>query len=141
VQCGDIDQGELIFNSLIEKNIGTYGAMMKGYIKHNQAQKAIDLFKEIKHPDDIIYTLLMKAYAHMASKDQLNSIKRIVETIPKSLHSNTYFHTSLINAFAQCGDIETAKTIFDSTTSKSIESYGALMKGGIISLFFLNHFI
>lgn len=109
--------------------LNLYVLFFKAYIKHNLAQKAIDLFKEIKNPDDITYTLLMKAYAHIASKDQLNSIKRIVETIPKSLHSNTYFRTSLINAFAQCGDIENAKNIFDSTENKSIESYGALMKG------------
>ena len=80
----------------------------------------------------------MKAYAQIASKDQLNSIKNVLETIPQSLYSNTYFLTSLINAFAQSGDVEAAKSIFDSTKNQSIESYGALIKG---TIHFLKYFI
>ncbi|CAF4373458.1 unnamed protein product, partial [Rotaria sordida] len=44
---GDIQSAERVFHSIKEKNIITYGAMIKGYIGNEMSERALDLFEQI----------------------------------------------------------------------------------------------
>ena len=146
IKCSDMAYAQSVFNSLTNKNIEMYGAMINGntfiymvlkiqllfylgYFKSNQPDKAIGLFKEIKEPNDVIYILLCHACAQLKSDEGLSLIKTIAKDIPKSFYSNPRLQTSLIDAFAKCGDIVSAQTVFNSSKNKNIEMYGALMNG------------
>ncbi|CAF4362564.1 unnamed protein product, partial [Rotaria sordida] len=61
MQCGDITNAQLLFDTTTKKNI--INIFLKGYIKNNQPNKAIDLFNEIKNPNEIIINLLFNACA------------------------------------------------------------------------------
>ena len=65
----------------------------------------------------------------LGSTEALNIIKKVLSDIPKSFYSNDYLNTSLIDALMKCGDIETAQSLFSSTTNKTIEKVNAMMKG------------
>jgi hypothetical protein len=69
VQCGDVIHAQSLFDRSLNKISPMYGAMMKGnnhlelflfrifclgYIKNNQANIVIDLFNEIKNPDELL---------------------------------------------------------------------------------------
>ena len=108
-----------------------------GYIKNHQPHRAIEIFKEIQKPDIIIYTLLCNTCAQLKSDEGLSLIKTIAKDIPKSFYSNPRLQTSLIDAFAKCGDIVSAQTIFNSSTNKNIQIYGAMMNG--IFYLFIHH--
>ena len=93
--------------------------------------KAIDVFQQIKNPGDITYTILFNACAQLASDDALIFIKNIMKNIPQSFRSNRWLTTSLIDALAKCGDMTSAQAVFDSSSQRNIELYGALMKGSV----------
>ena len=100
-----------------------------GYIKNNQADKAIDLFNEIKNPDEICVTLLFNACAQLGTLEALNLTKQISKNIGKSIHSNVRLLTSLLDALMKCGDVTYAQSLFNTSTEKNIQMYGAMMKG------------
>ncbi|CAF1639242.1 unnamed protein product, partial [Rotaria magnacalcarata] len=106
-----------------------YGAMMKGYIENNQANKAIHLFHEIKKPDEIIITILFNACANLKTNEGLNLVKEVYKETPKSFQSNPYLLTSLLDAFMKCGDVSNAELLFDKISNKALQMYGAMMKG------------
>ena len=99
----------------------------KVYIINNQATKALDLFKEIEKPDDVIYLLLCNACAQLKSEEALNLVKTISKDIPKSFYSNPRLRTSLLDVFIKCGDIQAAESFFTSSADKDVEMYGAMM--------------
>lgn len=91
--------------------------------------KAINLFKKTRNPNHVVYILCFQACAQIASNECLNIVKTISNDLPHSLSNNKRVITSLIDAFVECGDIEKAESIYDSTSIQSIEMTGALMKG------------
>ena len=99
-----------------------------GYIKNNQADKAIDLFNQIKSPDEVNIILLFNACAQLGTDEALNLTKKVWKEIPKSFDSNRYLLTSLFDALIKCGDCLNAEILFSKMT-KSVESYGNLMNG------------
>ena len=102
---------------------------MLGYITNNEAKKAIELFKQIKHPNHVIYILFLNACAQLGTNESLNSIKKISKNIPQTIYSNEKLLTSLIDALAKCGDIESAQTVFYTSKTRTAHMCNALMKG------------
>ncbi|CAF4437669.1 unnamed protein product, partial [Adineta steineri] len=49
--------------------------------------------------------------------------------IPKSFRSNPLLIASLLDALMKCGDTKQAESLFDKTTNKTIQMYGAMMNG------------
>ncbi|CAF0963616.1 unnamed protein product [Adineta steineri] len=132
MQCGDTINAELLFDTATKKSLSMYAAMMKGYIKTNQANKAIDLFNEIKNPDEVIIILLFNACAQLANKETLHLIKDVTSKIPKSFYLNSYLLTSQIDALMKCRDIPNAEALFGKTLNKTLSMYGAMMKGYLL---------
>ncbi|CAF2207835.1 unnamed protein product, partial [Rotaria magnacalcarata] len=58
MKCGDVAHAESLFYSSKEKVLPMYGAMMKGYVENNLAQKTIELFNELKNPAGMNTVLL-----------------------------------------------------------------------------------
>ncbi len=100
-----------------------------GYIKNNQANKAIDLFNQIKNPDEFNITVLFNACAQLGTNEALGLTKKISEEIPKSFYSNPRLVTSLLDALMKCGDVHHAQSLFDASTKKVMQMYGAMMNG------------
>ncbi|CAF1298068.1 unnamed protein product [Rotaria sordida] len=131
MQCGDVTRAQLLFDSTSKKILQMYGAMMKGYIKNNMANKAIDLFNEIKDPDEIVTNLLFNACAELKTSEALSLTKKVSSQMPKLFYSNLRLLTSLLDALIKCGDVTHAQSLFDASTKKILPMYGAMMKGYI----------
>jgi pentatricopeptide repeat protein len=129
VQCGHVIQAQELFNKSRKKDLYMYGAMMKGYITNNQSNMAIDLFHQVKNPDEILFTLLFNACAQLGTKQSLNSIEKYLKDIENKYHSNSYIITSLIDAFMKCGDVNRAQILFQNSKIKVLHMYGAMIKG------------
>ena len=99
-----------------------------GYIRNNQAQKAIDLFHEIENPDEVNVMLFFNACAHPTSAQALDLVKKLWKEMPESYHSNSHLTASLLDALIKCGDCSSAEILF-ATMKESVENYGNLMSG------------
>ncbi|CAF1644608.1 unnamed protein product, partial [Adineta ricciae] len=132
VECEDVEHAEKIFETIKTKQLPMYGAMMKGYIASNQAQKSIDLFEKIDPPDAIIINLLFNACAQLRTPEALNLTKHVLSIMNQSFLQNEFIITSLLDALVKCGDVEHAELIFTTLeTKKTLPIYGAMMKGYI----------
>ncbi|CAF4069265.1 unnamed protein product, partial [Rotaria sp. Silwood1] len=132
MQCGDVVNAESLFNKTKKKTLSIYGAMMKGYIKNNMSNKAIDIFNKIENPNEIILNLLFNACAELKTNEALDLAKETSKRMSKSFHSNPYILSSFLDALMKCGDIKYAQSVFDKSKEKVLPMYGAMMKGYII---------
>ncbi|CAF1606549.1 unnamed protein product, partial [Rotaria magnacalcarata] len=131
VHCADVASAKSLFDSIKNKTPAMYGIMMKGYIKHKQANKAIALFNEIQNPNDVHMILLFNSCAQLKTKEALDLVKKTSKQIPESFYSNPHLLTSLLDALMKCGDVAHAESLFYSSKVKVLSSYGAMMKGYI----------
>ncbi|CAF1628019.1 unnamed protein product, partial [Adineta ricciae] len=133
MQCGDIKSAEIAFGESLNKSVYTYGAMMKGYIKNETSEKAIDLFKQIKGPDAVLVTLLFKACAQIPSKESLNIAKITWKKYQNTSLLNPHALSSLISALMKHNDVKNAENVFQQQSNKTLSMYGAMMNGYIIN--------
>ena len=106
-----------------------------GYIDNQLINESINLFYEIKNPNDIIFILLFNACAQLETNEALNLVKTVSTKMPTSFYSNPHLLTSLLDALMKCGDVETAEILFNKVKIKEISMYGAMMKGMITRRF------
>ncbi|CAF2132356.1 unnamed protein product [Rotaria magnacalcarata] len=129
MKCGDVAHAESLFSNAKEKDLPSYGAMMKGYAGNNLPKQAIELFNKIPDPNDVHMIMLLNACAQLKTKQALDIVKNISKRIPKSFFSNPHILTSLLDALMKCGDVAHAESLFSSAKEKVLSSYGAMMKG------------
>ncbi|UJR15885.1 hypothetical protein I4U23_002810 [Adineta vaga] len=129
MQCNDVKRAESVFTEIANKALFHYGAMMKGYVKHAMPEKAIHIFDQINSPDDVAILLLFNACAQLGNKDALDRVKNVWKSIPSKFYTNTNLVASLIDALMKCGDVENARSVFDSSKSKALHMFNALMSG------------
>ncbi|CAF0993594.1 unnamed protein product [Adineta steineri] len=127
INCAHMKDARLLFDTLTKKSLSIYEAMMKGYIKNNEAKKAIDLFNEIKDPDEIIIILLFNACAQLANEEGLNLIEKVSKQIPESFMSNPRLLSSLSDAKMKCNDIKSTQLLFSKSKNKSVSMYETMM--------------
>jgi hypothetical protein len=103
--------------------------LYSGYVHNDLPNEAIDIFNEIRYPDEVIIIVLFNACAQSGTKASLDLVKKILKQIPKSFHSNPRLLTSLLDALMKCGDVQYAEELFMKSTNKVLPMYGAMMKG------------
>ena len=147
VQCGEVKRAESLFNESSNKDVSMYGAMMKGnhlsfvlitlfrhpfitgYITNDFPNKAIHLFDRIENPNEIVINLLFTACAHPESEAALIVVQKVSSKMPQSFYQNIRLVTSLLGALMKCGDVSGGRSLFDSSTTKTLPMYAAMMKG------------
>ncbi|CAF1535813.1 unnamed protein product [Adineta ricciae] len=133
MKCGDVNNSETVFAESRNKSLSMYGAMMKGYIENEMSEKAIDLFKQVEDPHEIILTLLFNACAQLPSQQSLSLVKAVWKKYQNTSLLHDHALTALIDAFMKCGDVKGAEAIFDKLPHKVLPMYGAMMKGYLLN--------
>ena len=91
--------------------------------------KAIEVFWQVRHPDEVIILLLFNACAQLANDEALDLVKKVATKIHGSAYSNLRLVTSLLDSLMKCGDMTKARSLFDAAPKKIVPMYGALMAG------------
>ncbi|CAF1371285.1 unnamed protein product [Rotaria sordida] len=129
---GDIQSAERVFHSIKEKNIITYGAMIKGYIGNEMSERALDLFEQIHLKlDSVIHTIVFNACSQLGNDRAMKIGKKLLHEMHDNYRNDNVVLTSAIHMLMRFGDIQSAERVFHSIKEKNIITYGAMMKGYI----------
>ena len=93
------------------------------------SQRAIDIFKQVNEPDEILIVLLFNACAQLPSEQSLNLVKNIWEQSQARFLRSDNLLTSVIDALMKCGDVKSAEIVFSESSSQSQYINGAMMSG------------
>ncbi|XP_076926041.1 pentatricopeptide repeat-containing protein At1g08070, chloroplastic-like [Bidens hawaiensis] len=131
-KCNELDKARSLFDITVNKNIVTWNVMIGGYTHTHHYKESLDLFRtmlQLKYEaNEVTLLSVLPACAHMGALDIGKWIhayigKKFTESC------NTSLFTSLIDMHAKCGDIEAAKSVFESTRHKSLASWNAMISG------------
>ncbi|CAF3917738.1 unnamed protein product [Rotaria sordida] len=130
IKFGDIQNAENLFQSIKKKDIITYGAMMKGYVKNQMSEKALDLIEQIElNLNNVAYTIAFNACTELANDRAMKIGKKLLDQMSENLRNDNVVLNSAIQMLIKFGDIQNAENLFQSIKNKNIITYGALMKG------------
>ncbi|KAF9605727.1 hypothetical protein IFM89_018123 [Coptis chinensis] len=116
-KCGCIDEALRVFDSMVNKNVCTWNAIICGLAMHGYGGKVLELYKQMESanvaPNDVTFVGVLCACCHIGLVDegrrQFNRMKKEFGIIPKIEH-----YGCMVDILGRTGLIHEAKDLIRS---------------------------
>ncbi|XP_071688532.1 pentatricopeptide repeat-containing protein At2g03380, mitochondrial-like [Rutidosis leptorrhynchoides] len=128
-KCEMIKDARYLFESFSNKDLVTWNSIINGYAQIGSTYEVTRLFHRMRsegfHPDEFTIVTLLSCFVYdllIGSSLHAYAIKRSL-----SRDNNVYVNTALMHFYAKCGDLKTARRVFDGMGEKNTISWNVLI--------------
>lgn len=130
-KCGDVKSAETVFLRLSARDLITWNALISGYAQNEYADEALAAFggmqlENIK-PNTVTMASILSVCAQLSAMNLCKEIHCYI--IRQGLESNILVSNALVTAYAKCGCIYTALTIFNNMGERNQISWNSILLG------------
>ncbi|ERN09426.1 hypothetical protein AMTR_s00029p00062590 [Amborella trichopoda] len=129
--CGNLLDAQLVFDRLQSKNVRSWNALIRGFIKHGLYREALILHSQMLgsgiEPDNFTFPFVLKACADLGDLQMGKSIHHQIER--SNYKGDVYVCNALVAMLAKCGDLIEAQRVFNQMTQKNVVSWTAMIAG------------
>ncbi|CAN6465899.1 unnamed protein product [Victoria cruziana] len=130
-KCGWVDHARCLFDRLHDRTIVSWTSIISGYAQNGHPVEALQIFTEMQcsnvEPDCIALVSILRAYTDVEGLQQGKSIHGYV--IKGGFESEVDILISLTAMYAKCGEVETARILFDRVSSPGVILWNAMISG------------
>ncbi|KAF5184276.1 Pentatricopeptide repeat-containing protein [Thalictrum thalictroides] len=132
-KCGDLPTAQRVFDTMLERSVVAWSAMIAGYGIHGCLDNAISLFTQMVglgiRPNDITFMSILSACSHAGSVEQgtlyFNLMRKQYGIEPKLEH-----FIFMVDLLSRAGDLTGALRIINTMSVPATSSiWGALLNG------------
>ncbi|KAK9096065.1 hypothetical protein Sjap_021562 [Stephania japonica] len=133
-KCKSFDAANALFNLVLpeERDVVTWTVMIGGYSQHGDANESLKLFSRMLRgaciPNPFTISCCLVACARLSA---LRSGKQIHAYVIRNRFESAMLFVAncLIDMYSKCGDVDTARNVFNSMVQKNFISWTSLMTG------------
>lgn len=147
VKCGSLMDARRVFENLPHKDVVSWNIIISGYAQAEECEAALQLYLQMQNSGVLAgaqaFVGALKACISLATREVLNnsstlSVKKRVLELVRGIHStivsskcdsNMFVATTLIDAYAKCGNIADARRVFEAMSHRDATSWGAMIFG------------
>ncbi|RDX81862.1 Pentatricopeptide repeat-containing protein, partial [Mucuna pruriens] len=126
-----IHRARQLFDEMPVRDEVSWGTMIAGYSHSKLCTQAIQLFNEMMSlevkPDNIALVSVLSACAQLGELPQGRSIHDYIQR--NRIRVDSFLATGLVDLYAKCGCVETARDVFESCTEKDVFTWNAMLVG------------
>ncbi|MQL83194.1 hypothetical protein Taro_015685 [Colocasia esculenta] len=133
VGCGDVESAEALFEKASQRNVVAWTTMIAGYVNVDRPGDAVRLFKEMfvagVQANEVTMVNVLAACAQSRDLDTGRWVHRQLHRIGSCdlIQSNVILGTAIIDMYARCGSLVTARELFDRMTQRNKTSWNAMI--------------
>ncbi|KAL5768980.1 hypothetical protein ACOSQ2_015763 [Xanthoceras sorbifolium] len=128
---GDLSYALLLFETIQQPNQVIWNTIIRGYSLSSSPILAVAFYIRMilsgVLPNSYTFPFILKSCAKIAGTREGKQIHAHI--LKLGLESDAFVHTSLINMYAQNGDLDSARLVFDKSSLRDAVSYTALISG------------
>ncbi|XP_039127910.1 LOW QUALITY PROTEIN: pentatricopeptide repeat-containing protein At1g09190 [Dioscorea cayenensis subsp. rotundata] len=134
-KAGDLQNAYLFFRRADHRNTVTWNSIINGFAKAGKDEAAMDLFKEMWDAgielDDATLATVLPVCARLGAVHAGRLIHDHARRrgLLKDAVNNVHVLNSLIDMYCKCGDLVTARKVFDEMPKRSVVSWNAMING------------
>ncbi|KAK7314827.1 hypothetical protein VNO77_33355 [Canavalia gladiata] len=132
-QFCQMDEARKVFDLMDEKSIISWTTIMGGYVKIGLAVEAFNLFNQMQHQkigiDFVVFLNLISVCIQVGELLLASSIHSLILKCGCECDEEDSIGNLLITMYANCGNLKSAKRIFDLINEKSILSWTSMIAG------------
>ncbi|CAN6906142.1 unnamed protein product [Brassica oleracea] len=130
-KCKDVDTAASLFGKLRTRTLVSWNAMILGFAQNGRPIEALNYFSQMRawtvKPDTFTYVSVITALAELSVTHQAKWIHGVV--MRNCLDENVFVATALVDMYAKCGAITTARKIFDMMSERHVTTWNAMIDG------------
>ncbi|KAK9098785.1 hypothetical protein Syun_025830 [Stephania yunnanensis] len=128
---GYLDDARKLFDEMPNRDVVSWNAIIAGYAQSGKCDEALHFFQEMwragARPNESTMVSLLSACAQSGSIELGNWVRSWIED--HGLGSNLRLVNALIDMYSKCGDLETARALFDEIHEKDRVSWNVMIGG------------
>ncbi|CAF3572979.1 unnamed protein product [Rotaria socialis] len=131
-KCGNIVRMENTFKNIQKPDIISYTTMAKSYIVNNLPVKALAVYDHLKQTnqvecDEVIYLVASNAAGKLGILSRARSIHNDIIASGIPYEKNEKILNTLMDTYGKCGDLNSAREIFNKLKIKSKPSISSMI--------------
>ncbi|KAK9088203.1 hypothetical protein Scep_027285 [Stephania cephalantha] len=141
-RCGDSGGARDVFDEITERDVVSWNAMISGYLKMGCAAEAVVLFRRMRvagfEPDEMTLVSVLAACADVGDLSMGKWIEGFV--VEGGIEMNSFLGSALIDMYGKCGNLESARRVFDGMSKRELVIWNAMITGQITRTFHLQFY-
>ncbi|KAJ7298871.1 hypothetical protein O6H91_06G075800 [Diphasiastrum complanatum] len=126
---GDLEQARKVFDTLPERSVVSWNAMMAAYAQHGHAREALQLYEKMKkscvEPDTYTFTIVMNACADLSALRKGKLIHAFI--VESGLESDIVLENAILSMYGKCGSLIDARRMFDQLHLRDVISWNIMI--------------
>ncbi|PSS21544.1 Pentatricopeptide repeat-containing protein [Actinidia chinensis var. chinensis] len=129
-----LEDARRVFNQMPTKNTVSWSALIAGFAQNGRSDEALDLFMQMQEEsiqsNSFTYVSVLSACADLALVHKGKQLHgHIIRSNSVNEKFNVFLFNALIDMYCKCGDMKSAKTLFEGMSEKDIVSWNSLVTG------------
>ncbi|KAG6519456.1 putative pentatricopeptide repeat-containing protein At3g49142 [Zingiber officinale] len=128
-EIANVELMRKLFDEMSNKNIVSWNAMIAIYANNSMPREAVDLFSKMEiagiEPDAVTLASILPACGDSSAFTLGRRIHQLIEM--KRMRPNLVLENALMDMYANCGCLKTAREIFDSMNWKDVVSWNSII--------------
>lgn len=129
--CGEVGIARHVFDGMSERSIVTWNSMFSGYTRRGYWEEVVELFRYMVEMDvmfdEVTLVSVLTACGRLVDLELGEWISMYIET--NGLKGNPTLVTSLVDMYAKCGCVDTARSLFDQMPQRDVVAWSAMISG------------
>ncbi|KAJ7964366.1 Pentatricopeptide repeat-containing protein [Quillaja saponaria] len=126
-QISELDNARLVFDKSTLRDAVSFTALITGYASEGYMHDARRLFDEIPMRDVVSWNAMIAGYVQSGSLEVGKLISSCIEDY--GLRLSLRVVNALIDMYSKCGDLDTAKKLFDEMNQRDVISWNVMIGG------------
>ncbi|PIN24727.1 hypothetical protein CDL12_02550 [Handroanthus impetiginosus] len=120
-----------VFDEMSERDSVSWNSIISGYSRVGFAREAVEMFGNMREvgfePDEMTLVSVLGACGDLGDSNLGRWIEEHV--MDKGMELKSYIGSALINMYGKCGELESARRVFNCMEKKSVVTWNAMITG------------
>lgn len=130
-RCSSLEDARLVFDRMLDRTSVSWNYMIRVYSCNGENGPALQLFDQMKQegvlPDKFVFSSMISACSSKAAAKEGMWLHVFVTS--NGFESDIVVSTALVNMYCKCGNLQAARSLFDSTTTRDLICWNAMLDG------------
>ncbi|XP_050238024.1 pentatricopeptide repeat-containing protein At3g21470 [Mercurialis annua] len=130
-KLGEVEEARAIFDRIPIRNLVNWNSLICGYAQNGFCEQALEAFGSMQvdgfEPDEVTIVSVLSACAQLGLLDVGKDVHQMV--YDKGIKLNQFVMNALVDMYAKCGDLTTARSIFEGMCYKNKSCWNAMISG------------
>nr|UPT49693.1 pentatricopeptide repeat protein AaPPR1180 [Agave angustifolia] len=130
-KSGDIETARHMFSKISSPSVLSWNAILSGYCQEERYHMAVELFRKMQYkcvaPDRTTLAVILSSCSGIGT---LGFGKQVhAASIRSMLHADMFVASGLVDMYSKCGQIESARRIFNRMLERDVVSWNSMVNG------------